>query len=280
MGWQDRKYAGEDDSGFRSQYGFRPPGRMSFYVMGACFLAFILQNMPATSGITEWGGLTFSGGRAFTQPWRWLTYQYLHGGAMHILFNLLGIYFFLTPLERIWGGLRAFVFYTAGGLAAGIIYGLIWAFTPYGSLLIGASGSILAALGACAVLFPEQRILLFFFFVPIRVMALLLALYYVLTIIGDRDLSNAAHLGGMVFGVATTVFGKGVMRKAKGQVQQFQIARDRKAEQRDDQVIDRILAKVSEQGMHSLTDSERKALKEATEAQRKREARRPGHHAW
>src|SRR5207249_3873315 len=138
------------------------------------------------------------------QPWRWVTYAYLHGSGRHIFWNLLVLYFFLPPLERAWGWKKAFGFYTLGTIAAGVTFGIMNLFYPFFGL-VGASGGILAAMGACAYLFPDM---MFFFIVPIRVAVALFAILYLLTISGDKDASDAAHLGGLVFGFFAPYYGR------------------------------------------------------------------------
>ena len=206
MAWQDRDYNRED---VQQRGGGIPPMRMSFppitrlaiTLIAVNVIVFIIQAATAPlagrSPLVDWGSLSFAGGHAWTQPWRWITYQYLHGGGSHLFFNCLACYFFLPPLERQWGWRKALGFYTLGGIFAGVTYGLMLTAMMRLNPLIGASGSILACLGACALLFPGMQMILFVFCVPIRVAAALIAILYILTIIGDRNLSDAAHLGGM-----------------------------------------------------------------------------------
>jgi len=266
MAWQDRSYYREGSGGGGINLGFPPPSPMALCVMGGCFLVFVLQAF--TQGeVAEWGDLTLRGGVAFTQPWRWITYQYLHGSPSHIFWNILWIYFFLPPLERLWGWRRALAFYTLGGIAAGVAYAVLSRFfgmTP----LIGASGSIMACVGACALLFPEMSLFLLVISIPIRVVAVLYALYYALTVIGSHNLADAAHLGGLVFGVLGPYYGGPAWRKIQ---RRMHLARARAAleqERADDELVDRILQKVHDTGMQSLTRWERRALKRATERQR------------
>ena len=275
MAWQDRAY---NQQGGDLRLGFTPPSSMSLYVIGACVVGFIVQaamrdlrTFDEIGRVTRWCGLTFEGGRAFVQPWRWVTYQYLHADSMHIFFNILGIYFFLPPLERLWGGRNAFAFYTAGGLVAGAAYGVLSAMVHFHVPLIGASGSILATLGACALLFPEKQVLLFFFPIPIRLLAVLLGLLYALTIIGEQNLSNAAHLGGLVFGVVGPLYGGPLLRSTVRRFAEQRRASESRAIEDEQRQIDAILEKVSQHGMQSLTRRERKTLKRATEHQRQRD---------
>jgi len=109
MAWEDRPYYREEGAGgfgMRAKMGFTPPTPVAMGIMVACFATFILQaatgDFRTGRGLSEWCALTFTDARAFTQPWRWITYQYLHFDAWHIFFNLIGIYFLVPPIERIW----------------------------------------------------------------------------------------------------------------------------------------------------------------------------------
>src|SRR5581483_2739730 len=106
MAWQDRAYNSENmPSGPRLV--FPMPSWLTLGLIVACLIVFIVQAVTssiaaAASPLVRWGVLTFIGGRAFTQPWRWITYQYLHENGWHIFFNLITIYFFVPMLERYW----------------------------------------------------------------------------------------------------------------------------------------------------------------------------------
>src|SRR5689334_15546970 len=121
MAWEDRPYYRDEDSGggigygLRGKLGFTPPTPVAMGIMIACLGVFVLQAVSGDfrtgHGLSDWGSLTFTNARAFTQPWRWITYQYFHGDAMHIFGNLIGIYFLVPPIERLWGGRNTFLFY-------------------------------------------------------------------------------------------------------------------------------------------------------------------------
>ena len=182
MGWQDRAYNQDGGTGLR--FGFVPPPPMALGLIVSCIFVFILQQFSDDFFYRHFA-LSFIDGSPLIQLWKFVTYQYLHKDAIHIFWNLLGIYFFVPPLERLWGPKRTFAFYTAGGVAGGILFAMLHAVFPADdAFLVGASGSILAALGACALLFPEQTVLLIVFPVPIRLLAVILALFFTLTVIG------------------------------------------------------------------------------------------------
>ena len=271
MGWQDRPYYKEDGAGGVPPVVFSFPKltRLTIAVIGACLLLFLIQSFSRGT-LERWGALTFSGAAAFTQPWRWITYQYLHGGAGHFFFNMIVLYFFLPSLEMMWGWKKAFAFYTAGGVAAGVTYGLLVqiVFRGRDPGLIGASGSILAAMGAVALLNPNRQLILVFFPLPIRVAVALIGAFYLLSAVADRDPSNAAHLGGLAFGFFAPWVAGPWMTKFRRKWERRQSHRQATME-RDEQVtIDRILQKVHEKGMNSLSWNEKRALKRATERQR------------
>ena len=138
--------------------------------------------------------------------WQLVTYMFLHGGIMHILFNMLTLYWFGPDLERTWGLQRFLKYYFVCGIGAGICVVLVALFA--GDLAmrtptVGASGAILGLIMAYGLLFPDRQIL-FFFVIPMKVKHMvwimgLLAFYYSITSM-DSGVSNVAHLGGMLVG--------------------------------------------------------------------------------
>jgi membrane associated rhomboid family serine protease len=273
MVWQDRAYNRDQGSDGAMRMGFPAPTPWALGVIGACIAVFILQ-CTILPQVTDWGSFTFAGGLAWKEPWRWITYPYLHGGAGHIFWNLLGIYFFMPPLERLWGGPRAFAFYTLGGIAGGLAFGIISLFAQHLDSLIGASGAIMACMGAVALLFPEMGIWLIIIVLPIRAVAAMFAVWYALTVIASHDLSNAAHLGGLVFGFIAPLYGGPLLRNVQGRAKELRVVRKMSQARADEELVDRILQKVHDTGMNSLTGREKKALKKATERQRLAEVAR------
>jgi len=276
MSFKDRQYYKDENGGIPPVVFTLPKlTKLTMVLIGVNLLIFILQASLRSGHIEYWGWLTFNDAQAFTQPWRWITYQYLHGGAGHFFFNMIGLYFFLPTLEMLWGWRKAFAFYTAGGVVAGITFGLmsLLFFRGSGGVLVGASGSILAAMGAVALLSPNRQLILLIFPVPIRIAVALIGAFYLLSALADRNLSNAAHLGGLAFGFFAPWLAGPILAK---QMRQWQKRRTRSVvarERAEQQQIDAILAKVSAQGMQSLTRGERRTLKHATEQQRKRDAK-------
>ena len=91
--------------------------------------------------------------------WQLVTYMFLHGGILHILFNMLTLYWFGPDLERTWGTPRFLKFYFICGVGAGICFAVVELFSPVIHTTIGASGAIYGILMAYGMLFPDRVLL-------------------------------------------------------------------------------------------------------------------------
>jgi membrane associated rhomboid family serine protease len=138
-----------------------------------------------------------------------VTYSFLHGGFLHLFFNMLMLWMFGSMLETTWGSRRFWEFYLFGVAGAGLgtvalayTLGSFVHLTPYTGT-IGASGGIFAILMACAMLFGDQEVYMFPLPVSIRMKYLvgILAFIALVSAIGDSgDTANVAHLSGLLFG--------------------------------------------------------------------------------
>jgi membrane associated rhomboid family serine protease len=192
----------------------------------ACFVVFGWElGLQATSEaslnafVTEWGVVpaellaAWGAGQFISQETATLvTSQFLHGGWLHLLGNLLYLWIFGNNIEDRLGSALFLFFYLGGGVVAGLTQVAI---DPDSSVpLIGASGAIAATLGAYIVLFPGARIttlvFLGFFYQLIEVPAILvLGFWFLLQLldgIGSLGMESGAgvaffaHIGGFVFG--------------------------------------------------------------------------------
>src|SRR2546428_773522 len=128
-------------------------------LIGANVLIFFAQSLkPALTGI-----LGLEPQYVIQNLWVWQlgTYMFLHGGVLHILFNMLALWMFGTELERIWGTRYFLKFYFVTGIGAGILT-VLFSLLPlgashqlYASNVIGASGAIYGLLLAYALSFPD-----------------------------------------------------------------------------------------------------------------------------
>ena len=143
--------------------------------------------------------------------------MFMHGGILHIAFNMLFLWIFGNNIEDAMGRVRFLLFYLLAGLAA--VYSQA-AIDPSGTLpTIGASGAIAGVLGAYALLLPRARVLtaviLIFFVTLVEIPAwVMLGIWFVLQFIpavgqvavpdvtGSGGVAYFAHVGGFVFGLA------------------------------------------------------------------------------
>ena len=138
------------------------------------------------------------------QPWQLLTYAFLHGGLLHLAFNMIGLVSFGRELEMWWGTGRFLQFYFTCVLSAALVQLAVTSST--GSLLptVGASGGLYGLLLGFAVMFPKRRVLLLIPPIPMPawVFALLFAvLELILGVTGTASgIAHFAHLGGMLGG--------------------------------------------------------------------------------
>jgi membrane associated rhomboid family serine protease len=200
------------------------------------------------------------------QLWRLVTYQFLHGGLMHLAFSLLVLYFMGPFVERSWGSKAFLKFYLICGAAGGIVYTLL---ALLGILqvgpMVGASGAIYGVMAALAMMYPQMRVLLWGV-LPMTMIRLVILLVIVslLTIAAGSNVGGeAAHLSGLAMGYLYV--------KYKPWLTRFRMERQKGAwakkvqQERDFQIeVDRILEKVHQEGIQSLSSRERQVLQEAT----------------
>ncbi|MFH1862148.1 MAG: rhomboid family intramembrane serine protease [bacterium] len=208
--------------------------------------------------------------------WQLVTYMFLHGGFMHVLFNMFALWMFGSQLERFWGTREFLKYYFITGIGAGIIN---VAFSASSQIpTIGASGAIFGILLAYGVTFPNNLILLYFF-IPIRAKYFVL-IFAVLEFImaaryaGTDGVAHFAHLGGMAVGF---IYLKSIpfLRHWGWRITEAHRDREKakqvKLEARrmiDIQAIrsevDYLLGRISRVGYENLTPEEKERLQEAS----------------
>ncbi len=150
----------------------------------------------------------------FFKPWQFVTHMFMHGGTMHIIFNMYALWAFGSPLEQLWGKNKFFFFYFSAGIGAALVYTLAnYFFDDINAIAVGASGAVYGVLVAFAMNFPNAKLALIFFPVPIS------AKYFIpLIIVGDLffgftsysvgNIAHFAHIGGALVGFIIMMFWK------------------------------------------------------------------------
>ena len=232
------------------------------------------------------------------QFWRLIGFQFLHSHAnyMHLLFNMMGLYFFGSMIERHLGSKRYLAFYLLCGIFGALMYCLLnlggavastlsnsdihipgLLFNDINVPLVGASAGVFGILMAGAYLAPNVKVLLFFI-LPMRLKTLAyalvaIALFTVITGGGNAG-GEAGHLGGAFAGfyfIRHTQHLHGFF-DFLGRIDPTSHHYRKKVRglrpggrNKSHKEIDRILDKISAKGLHSLTEKEKKILSQASQ---------------
>ncbi|MDB5147534.1 MAG: rhomboid family intrarane serine protease, partial [Mucilaginibacter sp.] len=215
--------------------------------------------------------------------WTPLTYMFMHAGVLHILFNMLWLYWMGQIFEEYLGNKRTIGLYLMGGLAGALFFvaalNLLPAFTnvnaAQGSFVVGASASVMAIVVATATLLPDYTISLILFG-PVKLKWLVFVILVIdfLGIVGTNAGGEIAHLGGALMGfVYIKQLQKGhdwiggiaklFKPRSKLRVVSNNMGKNAADYPRQEEV-DRILDKISQSGYNSLSKQEREILSRAS----------------
>lgn len=157
----------------------------------------ILQNVPIDEMLALYNIRT-----EYFKPYQLFTYMFVHGGFMHIFFNMLTLVFTGPILENHWGPKRFLLFYIVCGIGAGVFNVLVDLFFGLGtfSVMVGASGAIYGVLMGFGMTFPNMEIMLLIPPIPIKAKYLVFVLGG-MTFLLDRsgNVAHFTHLGGIIF---------------------------------------------------------------------------------
>ncbi len=242
----------------------------------------------------EYGAVSLEGIKS-GYIWQLFTYQFMHGGLMHLLFNSIALFLFGRHMEMMLGRNAFIKLYLLSGVAGGILQLLLAVFSPrFAGPMVGASAGICGLIAAFSLLSPNSIIYLFFF-VPLRakyVLPLTIVLSVVMLFSSANDgVAHGAHLGGTLFGYAflrwfsmgeaftswfSTLWSSLSGSRRSPPIVKVRIPHEgswqsQKSSRPDDlrsgdfitKQVDPILEKISAHGIHSLTDEERKILEAA-----------------
>ena len=170
-------------------------------------LIFVIMEVSPTFGDFADRVLGLSeGGLKRGMIWQFATYQFVHAGLLHLVVNMLGLWFSGNILERIMGPRKFVIFYLACGIVGGVVQLVL---VPGPMVVVGASGAVCGLIAAFSTMFPQMPITaLIFFVIPVRMRAMWLGIIVagvslLLLITGMfGNIGNAAHLGGALAGFA------------------------------------------------------------------------------
>ena len=223
------------------------------------------------------------------QVWRFISFQFLHADGTHLLFNMLGLFFFGHFAEKWWGSRKFLVYYLTTGVAGALLYVLLYYVGWFGKVpiqigdellssayipMVGASAGIFGILACVAVIAPNLRVYLFFV-LPMSMRTFAIGALCVSVVVIVFNLNNAGgeagHLGGAILGFVFMKFPfllnfVGERGKKGRRVVDAQVVHERKLRPKisislEDSEIDRILDKVNREGLQSLTEEEKDVLR-------------------
>ena len=307
MSWDTRDYNRDthDHDYYTAQTGWRG-WSVTIWLLVINIAVFFIDGFSARAmGRQVWdGGFLndighFSADKALynVQLWRFFSFQFLHGGVWHLATNMLMLWYLGRRVESYLGTGRYLAFYLVCGIAGAGMYLLLWLagvltnnpnipfllINSAETRLVGASAGIFGVLVACAYLFPEERVQLWFppITLTMRVLALIVLGFalFALMVGAPNAGGDAGHVGGAIVGfiLIRNIHWLNRFDRSPGDWwRSLQKRRRDAARQREtnkiaalDAEVDRILAKVKERGLQSLTDREKKTLATATDRQRK-----------
>jgi membrane associated rhomboid family serine protease len=217
--------------------------------------------------------------------WQLATYMFLHGGLLHLAFNLLGLWFFGRTVENYLGRNKFLIIYFASGLCGGLLQAGLGLLFPgwFGHFTYGSSAGVCGLLAVYCLLEPDSQILLFFV-LPLKARVLLwvsIGIAAFFTVVpSDPCIAHTAHLGGLLFGLGFMRLGlhrefihfdfnfNWLWRwKSKpSKITKVNFGKSRPPAAAPETLttdVDVILDKISAQGIQSLTEAERKILEAA-----------------
>jgi membrane associated rhomboid family serine protease len=238
--------------------------------------------------------LAFSPADALREPWTFLTYMFVHAGLLHLLGNMLMLFVFGTAVENRMGSRTFILYYLLCGVGAAV-FSLALSGIMNVSPFLGASGAVLGVALAFAIYWPDAELVIFPIPVPIRartLVALLVGLDVFFSFLTPGDgIAHLAHVGGVLFGYLYFRM-QGLSRRspqppprAVERVVMVQSgsaepehrtpvtpARPRRRVESDPVAaeVDRVLDKISEKGIASLTPAERRFLDEVSKQKKGR----------
>lgn len=255
-------------------------------LMLANVIIFLLQNiigLISPNTVEVLFGLSYTGFIQEFKLWQIFTYMFLHGGWLHIIFNLLALWMFAGEIEQLWGSRRFIKFYCYSGIGAGVFISMmnLIIYNKYhiAPVTIGASGVLYALLLAYGMTWPNREVLLYFI-LPVKIKYLVIG-FGIIEFFGTLssasgtggNVSHIGHLGGLISGFIFIFFQrkseKGSARIKKKESflgKKIKSARLKKKKMEIDnrikakKIIDSLLEKIARNGMISLTAEEKKDL--------------------
>ena len=173
---------------------------------------FLLQQVAATVLVSLFA--LWPVGDPLFQPWQVLTYSFLHGGFLHIFFNMFALYMFGGQIERLFGPRNFILYYFVCLVVAALAQlAVVQWFTGGFYPTLGASGAIFGLLLAFGMMYPHEKVMLMFLPIPMPAWLFVTGYALVELVMGvtgtQAGVAHFAHLGGMLGGLVLIQYWRG-----------------------------------------------------------------------
>jgi membrane associated rhomboid family serine protease len=229
--------------------------------------------------------LKFTPSHAVARPWTFLSYMFVHVGLLHLLANMIMLFVFGSPVESRMGSRTFLLYYLSCGLGAALFALGLSGLVSVGPF-VGASGAVLGVAVAFAMFWPEAELLVFPIPIPLKArtfVLVLLALDFLGAVYFNDEVAHIAHLGGALSGylffrlqalsrrsphpppraVERVVMVQSGSSEPERRTPVTPMRPRRRVDSDPVAVeVDRVLDKISEKGLSSLTAAERRFLDE------------------
>ncbi|WP_299014268.1 rhomboid family intramembrane serine protease [uncultured Polaribacter sp.] len=232
--------------------------------------------------IVEWFALDDNLSELFTKPWSLISYGFLHSGFIHLLFNMIGLYFIGNLFIQYFTQKQALQFYLLGTLFGGFFYLFSQNYFPLfegsSSRLVGASAGVSAIFIGLATYMPNYQInVRLLGYIKLWHLAAVWLAFDLVGLIGPNAGGSFSHLGGSLFGFLFVnqasnkkidIFGSifSIFKRKEKPLQTVYKAKTKSKNttttptNNNQKKIDEILDKISKSGYDTLTKAEKEFL--------------------
>ncbi|MHC5310822.1 rhomboid family intramembrane serine protease [Myroides sp. LJL116] len=268
---------------FRQNYPLSSPiERLMYWIIGVSVIFFLLKVISISfySNALFWVGLSSNATELLYKPFTLVTYSFVHAGPIHLLFNIVVLYFVSQLFSTYFSAKEFVTCYFLGAFLGGVFFVIGSFVLPVSTLLVGASAAIICPLMALVFYNPKMEIrLMLVGVVKIWYIAAFIIILDIVQLSGSNVGGHLAHLGGACMGFLyikyirnTPVFSnlqakvssvftnnnKGNLKKVYRNTKSKTF--DKAPSASNQAKIDSILEKISKSGYESLTKEEKSFL--------------------
>lgn len=191
-----------------------------------------------------------------SKPWTVLTYMFTQFGVLHVIFNMLALFWFGNLLSIRFSQKRLLTLYVSAGITGAIFYLLgAWIFPAVGGDLLGSSAAVMGIMVAAAVIMPDYEVgLLLLGNIKLKWIAIGCLVIFALGLTGANAGGHIAHIGGMGAGLVYALIYVNNEKKS------YRIRKIKREKPTDLQQLDSLLDKMKRSGYSSLTKEEKERL--------------------